>query len=86
MSLEKMRPGEHMIRSWVDADLKELFQSTSDDPNKRLVMEEAVIGFAHEVFELGRTLERTEGETKQGEAYLRGMQDGLEIRQQRGEQ
>ncbi len=76
---ETRRTGEHMMRAWVDADLGQHIHAAAAGPEGAFHLEEAIVSFGHEVFELGRAWERGEITIEEGKLYLRGFFDAIKI-------
>ena len=79
MSGEISRPGEHMIRAWVNADLGNHISAAAIGPEHAHLLEESIVAFGHEVFELGREWQKSETDLQTGKAYIRGVIDTIKI-------
>jgi hypothetical protein len=69
------RPSENLVRTSVSADLGALFLTSVSDPNKRQVLEEAIVALSHDMIEVGQTLGREAMEDAVQGAYYNGLND-----------
>lgn len=71
--------GEHMIRTWVSADMGQHIHAAAKGPQEAYHLEEEIVALAHDMFELGRALERGDITGQQGQQYLKGFFDAMGI-------